>query len=73
VKPGALIVNVIGAVAVSEPDVPVIVMVACPGIAVLLAVRVMMLVPVVGFGEKDAVTPLGNPDALNVTLPAKPY
>jgi hypothetical protein len=31
-----------------------------------------MLDPVVGFGKKDAVTPLGSPEAERVTLPANP-
>ena len=31
-----------------------------------------MLVEVAGFGEKDAVTPLGKPDAERVTLPVNP-
>jgi len=39
----------------------------------LLAVSVSTLDPVVGFGEKDAVTPLGRPDAERVTLPANPF
>jgi len=40
---------------------------------VLLAVSVSTLVPVVGLVAKDAVTPLGNPDAVRFTLPVKPY
>ena len=32
-----------------------------------------MLLPFVGFGEKDAVTPLGRPDAERVTLPVNPF
>ena len=43
-----------------------------PVAAVAFAVRVNVLVVVVGFGLKDAVTPLGRPEALNVTLPVKP-
>ena len=35
----------------------------------LLAVSVSKLVPVVGLGLNDAVTPLGNPDAARLTLP----
>ena len=38
-----------------------------------LAVSVNVLVVVVGFGAKPAVTPLGNPEALRVTLPVKPF
>ena len=44
----------------------------CPRLAELLAVKVTVLLPVVGFGEKDAVTPLGRPEAERVTLPVNP-
>ena len=37
------------------------------------AVSVNTVFPVAGFGEKDAVTPLGRPEAVRLTLPAKPY
>jgi hypothetical protein len=47
--------------------------VAGPSVAALLAVSVSTLVPVVGFGMKDAVTPLGNPGAVSVTLPVNPF
>ena len=40
-----------------------------PAVAVLLAVSVSALVPVVGLVPNEAVTPLGNPDAARVTLP----
>ena len=39
----------------------------------MLSVSVMMLEPVVGLGENEAVTPLGKPVAESVTLPLKPY
>ena len=39
---------------------------------VALAVNVTVLVVAVGFGEKAAVTPLGRPEALRVTLPLNP-
>jgi hypothetical protein len=58
--------------AVRLPDVPVMVTVAVPVVAVLLAVRVKVLVEVVGFVPNVAVTPLGKPDAANVTLPVNP-
>jgi len=47
----------------------------CPTAAELLAVSVSVLLypAVVGFGEKDAVTPLGKPDAERVTLPVNPF
>ena len=45
----------------------------CPRLAVVEAVRVITLLPTVGFGAKDAVTPLGRPTADRVTLPVKPF
>ena len=59
-------------VAVKLPEVPVIVTVADPVVAVLLAVSVSTLDPVVGFVPNAAVTPLGRPDAARVTLPVNP-
>ena len=38
-----------------------------------MAVSVMVLEPMAGFGEKDAVTPLGSPLTENVTPPVNPY
>jgi hypothetical protein len=55
------------------PDVPVIVTVDVPVAAVLLAVSVNVLVLVVLGGLKDAVTPLGRPEADRPTLPLKPF
>ena len=66
-------VNASVVVAVTLPDTPVIVTVDVPVVAVALAVRVSVLVVVVGFGANPAVTPLGRPDALKVTLPLKPF
>ena len=60
-------------VALKLPEVPVTVTVYCPIVAVLLAVSVTVLLPVVGFGVKDAVTPLGRPETARFTLPANPY
>ena len=54
------------------PDVPLIVTVAVPVAAVLEAVKVSVLAPVVELGLKDAVTPLGRPDAARATLPLNP-
>lgn len=59
-------------VACRLPEVPVIVTVAVPVVAVALAVRFNALVEVVGFGLNCAVTPLGNPEAARVTLPVNP-
>ena len=60
-------------VAVRLPEVPVMVTVAAPVVAVALAVSVRTLVPVVGFVPNVAVTPLGRPDAASVTLPLNPF
>ena len=60
--------------AVTEPEVPVTVTLYCPRLAVLLAVTVMVLSPLeMGFGENDAVTPLGKPVTDRFTLPVNPY
>ena len=65
-------VSAIVVVAVKLPDVPVIVAVAEPVVAEMLAVSVSVLVLVVGFVLNDAVTPLGRPEAARVTLPVNP-
>jgi len=65
-------VNARVVVAVKLPEVPVMVTVADPVVAVLLAVSVSTLVPVVGFVPNAAVTPEGRPDAASVTLPLNP-
>ena len=57
----------------SVPDVPVMVTVAVPVVAVELAVSVTALVDVVGLVPKLAVTPAGSPDAERLTLPVKPF
>ena len=49
-----------------------IVTVNVPVVAVPLAVRVKVLVLVVGFVPNTAVTPAGKPDAASVTLPVNP-
>ena len=58
--------------AVVQPEVPVMVIVAAPMVAVLLAVRVSRLLVVAGLVPKEAVTPLGRPLAASVTLPVNP-
>lgn len=68
----ALTVSAIVVVADSEPDVPLIVTVAVPVVAAELAVRLSTLDPVVGLVPNAAVTPLGKPDAANVTAPENP-
>src|SRR5215510_1048170 len=65
-------VRLIVVVRVRLPPTPVTVTVAPPRVAVLVAVRVsVLLVPVVEVWLKLAVTPLGNPLALKVTLLVK--
>jgi len=59
--------------AVRDPEVPVTVTVFVPNAALLLAVNVSVENPVVGFCEKDAVTPLGNPETERFTFPVNPY
>ena len=61
-------------VAVSDidPNVPVTVTVAFPGAAVLLAVNVKTLLPLAGFCEKLAVTPLGKPETERLALTVLP-
>ena len=59
-------------VCVRPPAVPVIVTVAEPVAAVEVAVSVSVVVLVAGFGLNAAVTPLGKPDAVKLTLPLKP-
>jgi len=53
------------------PEVPVMVMVVEPTVAVAGAVIVRTLVSVVVLGLKDAVTPAGRPLAVRVTGPSK--
>jgi hypothetical protein len=60
-------------VLVKLPDVPVMVTEAVPVVAVLLAVNVNVLLLAVLLGLKEAVTPLGTPDADKLTLPLKPF
>lgn len=68
----ALTVSEIVVVAVRLPEVPVIVTVDVPVVAVEEAVSVNTLLPVVGLVPNPAVTPLGKPDAASVTLPVNP-
>jgi hypothetical protein len=55
------------------PDVPVIVTIEVPIAAEALAVRVSVPGLVVVAVLKDAVTPLGSPDAASVTVPLKVF
>lgn len=59
-------------VCVSVPLTPVTVIVAAPIVAVLDAVKVRVLVPVVEAGLNAAVTPAGNPLVVSATAPVNP-
>jgi hypothetical protein len=61
------------AVLVKVPEVPVMVTLDVPVVAVASAVNVNVLVLVVLLGLKEAVTPLGRPEADKLTLPLKPF
>lgn len=56
----------------NAPEVPVMTTLALPSEALLLAVSVRTLVPVVETGLKEAVTPLGSPDADKFTAAVNP-
>ena len=66
-----MIVSATVVVCVRLPEVPVIVTVAKPAVAVLAAVSVKILLPVVLAGLNDAVTPAGRPLATKATEPLK--
>jgi len=68
--PPATVSAMVVVTGVSVPEVPVMVTVDVPAVAVAAAMNVITLVPVVGLVPNTAVTPLGNPDAARVTLPA---
>lgn len=59
-------------VLVRVPDVPAMFTVKDPVVAVPVADRVKTLLAVAGLVPNVALTPLGNPDAVRVTLPLKP-
>ena len=71
-KPGALTCKARDAVAVMDPEAPVMVNMYDPRRAELLAVTVRTLLPVAGFEPKDAVTPLGRPETERFTFPVNP-
>jgi hypothetical protein len=64
-------VRVTDVLVVSLPEVPVTVRVTVPGVAVLAAFRVSVLVEVAALGLKEAVTPEGRPEINRFTLPLK--
>ena len=70
---GGFTLRVTVAVFVKLPEIPVMVTMAVPVLAVPLAVSVKVLVAVAGFGLNVAVTPLGRPDTDKATLLLKPF
>ena len=70
--PSGLTVRVIVVVAVTLPEVPVIVTAAVPVLAVLFAVNVTVD-EAAGLPAKAAVTPFGNPVATRATFPENPF
>jgi hypothetical protein len=73
-KPGsAVTVRAMVAFAEMVPEVAVIVRVAAPTVAVLLAVSVSVLVELMGDGLKAAVTPVGNPVMPRLAVLLKPF
>jgi hypothetical protein len=68
-----LTVRKIVAVVRCEPEVPVTVTGKVPIAAEMPAVRVKVLLLEVVLGLKDALTPLGRPEAVKLTLPLKPF
>jgi hypothetical protein len=60
-------------VCTSEPEVPVIVNVLVPTAAVLAAANWIVLLYVVGFVAKIAVTPFGRPEIDKLTLALNPF
>lgn len=60
-------------VAVRVPEVPVMVSGYCPAAIELDAVKVSVLLLVVGLLENAAVTPVGSPETERFTLPENPY
>ena len=55
------------------PEVPVMVTLETPIAAVPPALRVRVVEAGSGLELKDAVSPVGRPDAEKVTLPVKPF
>src|SRR5690242_12733248 len=66
-------VSEIGVDVTRVPETPLTVIETVPGAAVLSTAKVSVLLPVVLLGLKEAVTPLGRPEADKLTLPANPF
>jgi hypothetical protein len=69
---GAVMVNAIGVLLVSVPDVPVMVTVDAPAATVPAAAKVTLRAVALA-GPKVAVTPAGKPEAVSTTVPLKPF
>jgi hypothetical protein len=69
----AFTVSAIVVLCVKLLDVPVMVTMTIPVLAVLFAASISVLVVVAGFALKDAVTPLGSPNADKLTPAVKPF
>ncbi len=78
-KVGLAMVREKAVLEVTFPDVPVMVNTVVPRATALLDERVRytyrLVVPIrlAGFGEKEAVTPLGNPERERLTGPENPF
>lgn len=68
-----LMVRLSGAVATIDPEMPLTVSVVVPGLAVLLAVSLSVLLLVAGFGVNVAEMPDGRSDTDKFTLLLNPY
>jgi hypothetical protein len=71
--PALFTVRATSVVLVRRPDAPVMVIFAVPMAAELLAANVTVLMLFVPTGLKEAVTPLGTPEADRVTMLEKPF
>ncbi len=72
-KVGPTTVRANGADTVCEPTVASIARFTLVNGAEVLAVSVKADCDELGLGEKDAVTPLGSPGMVRLTLPSKPF
>jgi hypothetical protein len=73
VKVGTVAVTLSVAVLFKVPAVPVTVTVELPAVIELAAIRASVPGLLVVAGVKEAVTPLGNPDAVKLMLPPNPF
>jgi len=69
---GAVMVSATVVLTTVVPEAPVTVTVAAPRVVLAAAVNVSVLVCALDRALKDAVTPVGRPEAARVTVPLKP-